>query len=145
MVSIIDALTQVEVVPVAPITSKAGGEVMTSTTRTTEQPIVAVRPVVMPDMSSNEQKMMDRLHHPHFHSDALEDGKDYLDKCHEMLRTLGLVESNGVDFTIFQLRGAAKIWWQAYELGVVVSPPFSSAQFSQLILERYIPYTRGVS
>lgn len=68
----------------------------------------------MPAMSIKEQKRLERfqrLHPPLFHDDTLEDAHDFLDRCHQMLCNLGFVESNGVDLTIFQLRGAARRWW----------------------------------
>lgn len=81
---------------------------------TPEQPIIAVRLEVMPTMSTEEQKMLERfqrLHPPHIDGDASQDAQNFVDRCHQMLHNFSLVESNGVDFTTFQLRGAAKRWW----------------------------------
>lgn len=48
-------------------------------------------------MSTKEQKRLERfqnLHPPHFDGDALEDAQYLLDRLHQMLCNLGLVESN---------------------------------------------------
>lgn len=66
----------------------------------------------MPTMSTEEMKRMEkfhRLHPPQFGSDASEDAHDFLDRCHQVLQNMGLVESNLVDFTTLQPRGASRI------------------------------------
>ncbi|XP_070047232.1 uncharacterized protein [Nicotiana tomentosiformis] len=51
-----------------------------------------------------------------------------------------ILESHGVDFTIFQLEGRACRWLQSYLLGRLAgSPPMTWSQFTQLFLDRYIP------
>ncbi|XP_070020525.1 uncharacterized protein [Nicotiana sylvestris] len=51
-----------------------------------------------------------------------------------------ILESHGVDFTTFQLEGKAHRWWQSYIFGRPAgSPPLTWGQFTQLILDRYIP------
>lgn len=55
-------------------------------------------------MSINEKKKMVRfqkLDPPHFDGDLITDAQDFLDMCHGILRNLGLVEFNRVDFTTF--------------------------------------------
>lgn len=93
-----------------------------------EQPVVAARPLVMPVISFDEKKRLgrfQRLHPHHFYGDASKDAQNFLDRCHQTLRNLGLVESNGVEFTIFQSRRAARRWWKTYKLGGrTSSPPF---------------------
>lgn len=85
-------------------------------------------------MSADELKRLDsftRLFPLHFSGAPLEDAQDFLDRCHEILCNLGLVESNGVDFTILHIHGSAKRWWQVYKPGRLVgSPPLTWAQFS---------------
>lgn len=61
MVSVIDALTQAGVVLVAITISFVGGGFQTSATHTSEHPIIATRPFVMPAMSFDEQKRMKRF------------------------------------------------------------------------------------
>lgn len=71
---------------------------------TLEQPIIAVRPEIMPTMFSEEKNMLERfqrLYPPHFDGDTSQDTQDYLDRFHHILHYLSLVESNRVDFTIF--------------------------------------------
>ncbi|XP_070040447.1 uncharacterized protein [Nicotiana tomentosiformis] len=53
---------------------------------------------------------------------------------------MGVTETSGVSFTIFQLRGAAYQWWRANEL----SNPAEAAsliwtQFSDMFLREYVP------
>ncbi|XP_070056837.1 uncharacterized protein [Nicotiana tomentosiformis] len=62
----------------------------------------------------------------------------------KILCDLGLVESNGVDFTTFQPKGTTKRWWQTYEEDRPVgSLSFSWAQFMHFFLEKFILLTRG--
>lgn len=78
------------------------------------QPIITTQPEVKPAMSVDEIKRMDRfknLSPPHFSSTPSEDAQDFLDRCHEILCNLGLVESNGVDFIVFHMHGSSKRWW----------------------------------
>ena len=44
----------------------------------------------------------------HFNGTPSEDPQDYLDRCHKVLRNMGIVETNGVDFAAFQMTGSAK-------------------------------------
>ncbi|XP_070036631.1 uncharacterized protein [Nicotiana tomentosiformis] len=50
----------------------------------------------------------------HFSGTPSEDLQDYLDRCHEVLRNMGIIESNMVDFVVFQMAGSAKRWWSDY-------------------------------
>ncbi|XP_070034593.1 uncharacterized protein [Nicotiana tomentosiformis] len=73
-------------------------------------------------MSADELKRLDKftkLHPPHFSGTPSEDAQEIFDRCHEILHNLGLVESNRVDFTAFQIHDPSKRWWQVYELGPV--------------------------
>ena len=54
---------------------------------------------------------------PTFSGLASESAQGFLEDCHRILRTMGIVETSGVVFTTFQLREAAYQWWWAYELG----------------------------
>lgn len=57
-------------------------------------------------MPADEQKRLERfqiLFPPHFEGSASEDTQDFLDRCHQMLCNVGLIDSNNVDFTTFQL------------------------------------------
>lgn len=40
-----------------------------------------------------------------------EDPYDYLVCYHEILRNMGIVEYNGVDFLVFQMTSSTKRWW----------------------------------
>lgn len=69
MVRFIDALTQVGVVPVAPVMSQAGGRVQAPITRTLEQLLAAARLEILSAMSADEQKGLERskmLFSPYF-------------------------------------------------------------------------------
>ncbi|XP_070043159.1 uncharacterized protein [Nicotiana tomentosiformis] len=70
-------------------------------------------------MSSEALWRLDRftkLFPVYFSGASSEDPQDYLDSCHEVLRNMGIVETNGVDFAAFHLSGSAKKWWRDYVL-----------------------------
>ncbi|XP_070054451.1 uncharacterized protein [Nicotiana tomentosiformis] len=53
---------------------------------------------------------------------------------------MGVLESNRVDFTTFQLEVKAHRWWQSYLCSRPTgSPPLTCDQFVCLFLERFIP------
>ncbi|XP_070039172.1 uncharacterized protein [Nicotiana tomentosiformis] len=53
---------------------------------------------------------------------------------------MGILESNGVDFTTFQFKGKAHRWWHAYLRSRPAGlPPLTWDQFTHLFLEKYIP------
>ncbi|XP_070050865.1 uncharacterized protein [Nicotiana tomentosiformis] len=55
---------------------------------------------------------------------------------------MGIVETNGVDFTVFQMTDSGKRWWRDYTLTRLVgSPAFTLEQVSQLFLEKFLPIT----
>ncbi|XP_070036187.1 uncharacterized protein [Nicotiana tomentosiformis] len=55
---------------------------------------------------------------------------------------MGIVESNEVDFAVFQMTGSAKRWWRDCVLARPAnSPALTWEQFSQLFLERFVPIT----
>lgn len=45
---------------------------------------------------------------PYCDGDPTADARDFLNRCHEILCNLGLVESNGIYFTTFEFRGPSK-------------------------------------
>ncbi|XP_070050711.1 uncharacterized protein [Nicotiana tomentosiformis] len=78
----------------------------------------------------------------HFSGASSEDPHDFLDRFHEVLRNMGIVESNGIDFAVFRMIGSARRGWQDYEQGRPAgSPPLTWEQFSQLFFEKFIPFT----
>lgn len=82
------------------------------------QPIAAIQLEVRPSVSTEEHKVMDqfqKLDPSHFNGDSTVNSQNFCDRCYEILHNLGLVESKGVYFTTFQLRGPTKRWWQTYE------------------------------
>ncbi|XP_070040855.1 uncharacterized protein [Nicotiana tomentosiformis] len=77
-----------------------------------------------------------------FSSAPFEYPQDYLYRCHEVLRNMGIVETNGVDFAVFQMTGSTKRWWRDYMLTTPAgSPALTWYRFSQLFLEKFIPVT----
>ncbi|XP_070041619.1 uncharacterized protein [Nicotiana tomentosiformis] len=55
---------------------------------------------------------------------------------------MGIVETNRVDFAVFQMTGSAKRWWRDYMLTRPVgSPALTWEQFSQLCMEKFLPIT----
>ncbi|XP_070032301.1 uncharacterized protein [Nicotiana tomentosiformis] len=76
------------------------------------------------------------------HGASSEDPQDFLDRCHKVVRNMGIVDTNGVDFAAFQLTGFARRWWRDYMLTRLArSPTLTWDQFSQLFLETFIPVT----
>lgn len=62
-------------------------------------------------MLVDELKRLDRftkMFPHHFSGAPSEEALDFLDRYHEILRNVGLVESNEVDFTVFQMHSFAK-------------------------------------
>lgn len=135
----------------APAISRARGGAHTLATHTLEQvapqyqtptasPVGVVQPVVTaltgdrPAMSSEAMLSLDKftkLFVVHFRGASSEDPRDFLDHCHEVLRNMGIVETNGVDFAAFQMIGSARRWWRDYMLTTPVgSPTLTWDQFS---------------
>ncbi|XP_070034637.1 uncharacterized protein [Nicotiana tomentosiformis] len=110
------------------------------------QPTIAPEPEGRPAILDDELKRLDKftkLHPLHFSGRPSEDPHELLDRCHAILCNLGLVESNGVHFTAFQMQGLAKRLLQVYELGRPAgSPPFTWDQFSRFVLDKFVPCTR---
>ncbi|XP_070036919.1 uncharacterized protein [Nicotiana tomentosiformis] len=77
----------------------------------------------------------------HFSGASSEDPHDYLDRCHEVLHNMGIVETNGVDSVVFQMTGSAKKWWRDYMLTRLAgSPALTWDLISQLFLKKFIPF-----
>ncbi|XP_070002333.1 uncharacterized protein [Nicotiana sylvestris] len=73
-------------------------------------------------------------------STSSEEPQNYLDSCHEVLRNMEIVETNGVDFAAFRLSGSAKKWWRDFSLARPVgSSTLTWDQFSRLFLEKFLP------
>ncbi|XP_070015922.1 uncharacterized protein [Nicotiana sylvestris] len=73
----------------------------------------------------------------------LEDAQNFICSCHEVLRTMGILETNGVDFATFRLAGSAKTWWRDFSLARPAgSPSLTWGQFSELFLGKFLPVTQ---
>ncbi|XP_070042728.1 uncharacterized protein [Nicotiana tomentosiformis] len=81
-----------------------------------------------------------KYHPPTFSGLASDDAHGFLEKCYHILRTMGIVETSGVSFNAFHVRGASYQWWRAYELS---SPDEAASltwtQFSEMFLHEYVP------
>ncbi|XP_070046014.1 uncharacterized protein [Nicotiana tomentosiformis] len=78
----------------------------------------------------------------HFSGTPSEDPQEYLECCHEVLRNMDIVETNGVEFAVFLMAGSAIRWWRDYTLTRPVgSPALTWEQFSQLFLEKFLLIT----
>ncbi|XP_070032963.1 uncharacterized protein [Nicotiana tomentosiformis] len=135
----------------------AGGGEQTPTTPTLEhmapivppvgviQPVVAAHACDRHAMSSEallRLKKFTNLFPVHFSCTPSEDQQDYIDRCHEVMQNMVLVESNMVDFAVFQMAGFAKRWWRDYMLTRPAgSPALTWDHFSQLFLEKFIHTT----
>ncbi|XP_070034228.1 uncharacterized protein [Nicotiana tomentosiformis] len=81
----------------------------------------------------------------HFSGTLSKDPQDYLDRCYVVLLNMGIVETNGVDFAVFQMTSSVKRWWLDYTLTKLVgSPALTWEQFSRLFLEKFLPVTLRV-
>jgi len=58
-----------------------------------------------------------------FSGASSEDPHDFLYSYHEVLRNMGIVETNGVDFATFRFCGSAKTWWRDYCLARPAGSP----------------------
>ncbi|XP_070044893.1 uncharacterized protein [Nicotiana tomentosiformis] len=160
--SLIEGVAQNGTFPVAPAVSQAGRGVQTPTTPAPEymapqyqdpaaprvrviQPVVAAQASDRPAMSSKALLRLNKftkLFPVHLSGVPSEDPQDYLDRFHKVLRNMGIVETNGVDFAAFRMTGSAKRWWIDYMLTRPAGlPALTWDQFSQLFLEKYLPVT----
>ncbi|XP_070034663.1 uncharacterized protein [Nicotiana tomentosiformis] len=97
--SMFDTLVQAELLPV--------------------QPVALVRPEIRTAVSEGEKLWLERYkkyHPPTFSCLASKDAQGFLEECHCILHTMGIVDSSRVSFMAFQFRGAAYQLWRTYEL-----------------------------
>ncbi|XP_070057348.1 uncharacterized protein [Nicotiana tomentosiformis] len=110
------------------------------------QPIIAIQLRERAMMSIERLKRLDKftkLFPICFGGTPFEDSHDFLDYCHEVFLNMGIVESNRIDLVVFQMHNSAKRWWQEYVQGRRVgSSLLTWVQFSQLFLEKFIPFTQ---
>ncbi|XP_070032952.1 uncharacterized protein [Nicotiana tomentosiformis] len=102
--------------------------------------VVPVRPVVRAATSEEEQLRFERYkkYHPHtFCGLVTNDTQGFLEDCHRILRTMGIVERSRVTFVTFHLRGAAYQLWRTYEL--VESSSLTWVQVSEKFLRDFVP------
>lgn len=102
--------------------SRADGSLMY---QTLEIPIIGVvQPIVTTQtgerhaLSSMGLMRLDKFTkslHVHFSAAPFKDLHDYLDHCYEVLRNMGIVEFNAIDF-VFQMTSLAKRWWHDHVL-----------------------------
>ncbi|XP_070039376.1 uncharacterized protein [Nicotiana tomentosiformis] len=97
-------------------------------------------------MTDDEQRRLERfgrLQPPSFSGAESEDAHDFLDRCHRILHTAGILETIGVSFTTVQFTGVAFRWWDAYErCRPVGAAPLIWHEFPVLFLEKCVPQTR---
>ncbi|XP_070034657.1 uncharacterized protein [Nicotiana tomentosiformis] len=81
-----------------------------------------------------------RYNPPTFSGLASDGAQGFLEECHSILRTMDIVETSGVAFTMFQLKGATHQWWRAYKLGSPVdATSLTWVQFSEMFLRKFVP------
>ncbi|XP_070024835.1 uncharacterized protein [Nicotiana sylvestris] len=108
-------------------------------------PVVASQAGDGPTTSSEGLLRLDKfakIFQVHFSGIPFEDPQEYLDRCHEVLRNMGIVETTVVDFIVFQMMGSAKSWWKDF---VLTKPAGLSAltwdRFSLIFIEKFLPVT----
>ncbi|XP_070057684.1 uncharacterized protein [Nicotiana tomentosiformis] len=160
MMRFMDTMTQAGLFLADPATSQAGRGAQTPTAQAPghaaavyqtpgalpvggAQSVTAATPEPRLNADGDPQKLLDRwtrLHSPVFRGERHEDAQDFIDRCRDRLHNMRILESHRVDFTIFQLEGTARRWWQSYFVGrPAYSPPKTWSQFTQFFLDRYIP------
>ncbi|XP_070055407.1 uncharacterized protein [Nicotiana tomentosiformis] len=106
-------------------------------------PVAPVQHEIRVAASEAEQLKLERYkkyHPPTFSRLASDAAVGFLEECHRILRTMGMVETSGVSITAFQLRGAAYQWWRAYELtSTDEAASLTWSQFSEMFLREYVP------
>ncbi|XP_070057832.1 uncharacterized protein [Nicotiana tomentosiformis] len=125
----------------APVSTPALQETLTQFLSMFVQPVIPVQPMVRATTSEEEELRLERYkkyHPPTFSGLATEDARGFLEKCHCILRTMGIVETSGVAFTTFQLSGPAFQCWQAYEGSPADAPSLTWAQFSEMLLGEFV-------
>ncbi|XP_070050621.1 uncharacterized protein [Nicotiana tomentosiformis] len=109
------------------------------------QPVILVHPDIRPEAYTKKQRRLERFKKydpPTFSGTSTKDAQVFLEKCHRILHTMGIVEVNGVGFTTFQLLRAACRWWQEYEEGWLAdAAPLTWAQLSKMFLREFVPQT----
>ncbi|XP_070047447.1 uncharacterized protein [Nicotiana tomentosiformis] len=109
------------------------------------QPVVTAQAGDRPALFSEALLRLDKftkLFPIYFSGTPSEDPHDFLDRCYEVLQNMGIIESNGVDFSMFQVTGSAERWWKDYVFTKPVgSPALTWEKFSQLFLENFLPIT----
>ncbi|XP_070054277.1 uncharacterized protein [Nicotiana tomentosiformis] len=148
---------QAGLITLAPATSQARGGAQTPVARIPEQrvqvdqvpevipvqPVAPVQPEVRATTSEVEQLRLERYkkyHPPTFSILASKDAHDFLEECYRIVRTMGILESSGVAFTTFHLKGATYQWWRAYGLGSLAkAASLTWDQFSETFLREFVP------
>ncbi|XP_070032599.1 uncharacterized protein [Nicotiana tomentosiformis] len=107
------------------------------------QPVFPVQPEVRAASSEEDQLRLagfKKYDPPTFSGVASEGAHGFLEDCHSILHTMDIVETSGVAFTTFQLKGVDYQWWWAYELG---SPAESASltwvQFLGMFPREFVP------
>lgn len=78
-----------------------------------------------------------------FNGGESEDAQGFLNRCHRIRYTAGIVDINRVSLTTFQLTGASYRWWKNYEsCRLAGATPLTWHEFSVLLLEKFILQTR---
>ncbi|XP_070055464.1 uncharacterized protein [Nicotiana tomentosiformis] len=133
-------------IPVALVTSQTRGGSQTPATHTPEQRVHVGQLLVRAATSEEGQLRFvrfKRYNPPTFNGLASESAQGFLEECHNILRTMDIVEMSGVALTTFQLKGATYQWWRANEMG---SPSelasLTWVQFSKIFLREFVPQSR---
>ena len=97
---------------------------------------------VIPAMSDEQQRRYERFRKmdpPLFHGSRDEDPFEFITTCHELLQSVGMVQSHGVDYVVLQLRDHARQWWRSHiSSGAMGSGPITWAGFTQAFMDRYV-------
>ncbi|XP_070011336.1 uncharacterized protein [Nicotiana sylvestris] len=116
------------------------------------QPVAAVQPGIVAQSSDGTAMSADalwrldrftRIFTTTYSGTPSEDAQNFICNCHEVLRTMDILETNGVDFATFRLAGSAKTWWRDFCLARPAGlPSLTWDQFSELFLGKFLPVTQ---
>ena len=97
---------------------------------------------VIPAMSDEQQRRYERFRKmdpPVFHGSRDEDLFEFITTCHELLQSVGLVQSHVADYVVLQLRDQARQWWRSHiALGAMGTGPVTWGGFAQAFMDRYV-------
>ncbi|XP_060216754.1 uncharacterized protein LOC132644194 [Lycium barbarum] len=126
-----------------PATSQAQAQVQLNVAAN-QTPQLAPQQVVQSIGQSKEFKNFMDLKPPEFDASPTSiEPQKFIDRCENILTTLGMKETRGVEFTTFLFSGSAESWWILIQRGRQAGlPPITWSKFLALLKDRFIPLSK---